>query len=94
VNSKDKTVRVFAKESEELLHENILQEYSSALDKLELNLLSWRTLILLRTVRTLCSQLKNMSIKFNFQRFIKHFQRRFALKGFATSTLGYSRCSK
>jgi len=38
VNSKHKTVGVFAKESEELLHENILQEYSSALDKLELNL--------------------------------------------------------
>ena len=39
VDGKDRTLTIFAKELEEYLHEDILQEYSSALNKLEIKLL-------------------------------------------------------
>ena len=35
----DRTLKIFANELEEFLHEDILQEYSSALNKLEIKLL-------------------------------------------------------
>ena len=39
VDGKDRMLTIFAKELEEFLHEDILQEYSSALNKLEIKLL-------------------------------------------------------
>ena len=39
VDGKDRTLKIFANELEEFLHEDILQEYSSALNKLEIKLL-------------------------------------------------------
>ena len=39
MDGKDRTLKIFANELEEFLHEDILQEYSSALNKLEIKLL-------------------------------------------------------
>ena len=39
MDGKDRILTIFAKELEEFLHEDILQEYSSALNKLEIKLL-------------------------------------------------------